>query len=173
MFRKKEYRYSLMAGFVLVVWAILANGGLAWAQNTLVYFTQNGKQLITRSGSTVNFRSGTTFINAATTTNSGTTSQTGAWTASGTAAVTGASLAVTPVITYSKCGKATIALDSTGVYVAVTGVVPTDVVLATVAQDTALTVRAIPKTGYIRLVASGKSTDSTGLAISWAVLRPQ
>jgi hypothetical protein len=91
MFRKKEYRYSLIAGFVLVVWTILANGGLAWAQNTLVYFTQNGKQFITKTGSTVNFQSGTTFTNAATATNSGTTSQTGAWSASGsTAAISSA-----------------------------------------------------------------------------------
>ncbi len=135
---------------------------LAWAQNTTLWYgSQGGKVWTLASGGTIAANSGSTVTLAGTNT------------VSGTLSVTGSTFGVSPFMTYAKCGKATIALDSTGVYVAVTGVVSTDCVLATVAKDTALTVRAIPSKGYIRLVASGAPTDSTGLPVSWAVIRPQ
>lgn len=137
----------------------------AWAQNTTLWFgSQGGKVWTLASGGTITAESGSTVELA------GTNRLTGTNTISGPTTITS-------LPTYAKCGKATIALDSTGVYVAVSGVVSTDCVLATVAMDTAVdtavTVRAIPTTGYIRLVASEQPKAPTGLPVSWVVFRPQ
>jgi hypothetical protein len=67
----------------IVFVSVLALCSVVRAQNTIVYFSQDGRQLVTKSGATVNFRTGTTFTNAATGTNSGTNSYTGPFTASG------------------------------------------------------------------------------------------
>lgn len=159
-----KIKYVLLGFFAtaFVVGIVLQAPLSVYAQNlTKWYGSQGGSVWTLASGGTITANSGSTVTLAGTNT------------VSGTLSVTGSTFGVSPFMTYAKCGKATIALDSTGVYVAVTGVVSTDCVLATVAKDTALTVRAIPSTGYIRLVASGAPTAPTGLPVSWAVFRPQ
>lgn len=161
----------LGAAFVLSI--MLQSPIIAWAQNaTKWYGSQGGANWTLASGGTITAQSGSTV------TLGGTNNLSGTNTMSGPVAITGSSFAVSPVMAYTKCGQAVVVADSTTKTVACAGVVSTDVVVATVATDTSLYVlRAIPASpdaGSIKIVISDTvATGSTGVKVSWAVLRPQ